>query len=363
MVAMAGQSMARARSLTEFQEAFPDEASCAAFLFERRWAGGFVCPRCGTDRNGDLLAVHQVELPQLDEQHASGRGAGCVTRSRRVADVVPAGESPCSSWNTPSSTQEFFAAPVRVRRELAAGRVPGDRDGSRYFVADAVQHAPVDPCHRRWHPGELGGVDHCALGKIRVDFHRYFPLTIRPIEPQFTKSLSWYRLQREASPSLFVVVYAAGLLARHYGILPWTAPELARSVITCELAHRQFVADTQVALDPIAAVRAYIVDHLPRFRRVPDASITAAEFPTIPGFIYTDQHGVTDYLISQPVFGRQFAHLNGRRVLQPLDGAGLVVRMGNKYVSKAPIRSSASSGREYVYRIRPPSLRERSCGR
>ena len=29
--------MARARSLTEFQSAFPDEASCAAFLFERRW--------------------------------------------------------------------------------------------------------------------------------------------------------------------------------------------------------------------------------------------------------------------------------------------------------------------------------------
>jgi hypothetical protein len=35
--------MARARSLTEFQEAFPDEAGCAAFLFERRWQGGFVC--------------------------------------------------------------------------------------------------------------------------------------------------------------------------------------------------------------------------------------------------------------------------------------------------------------------------------
>ena len=26
--------MARARSLTEFQRAFPDEASCAGFLFE-----------------------------------------------------------------------------------------------------------------------------------------------------------------------------------------------------------------------------------------------------------------------------------------------------------------------------------------
>ena len=44
---MTGHPMARARSLTQFQEEFPDEASCAAFLFERRWPDGFVCPVCG----------------------------------------------------------------------------------------------------------------------------------------------------------------------------------------------------------------------------------------------------------------------------------------------------------------------------
>ena len=46
--------MARARSLTQFQEAFPDDASCAAFLFERRWPGGFACPMCG---NGDAASL------------------------------------------------------------------------------------------------------------------------------------------------------------------------------------------------------------------------------------------------------------------------------------------------------------------
>src|SRR5260221_10184370 len=51
---MTGQPMARARSLTEFQRAFPDEASCAAFLFERRWPGGFVCPVCGKGRAAAL---------------------------------------------------------------------------------------------------------------------------------------------------------------------------------------------------------------------------------------------------------------------------------------------------------------------
>ena len=53
-VALGGQPMARARALTEFQKAFPDEASCAAFLFERRWPDGFVCPVCGNGRAAAL---------------------------------------------------------------------------------------------------------------------------------------------------------------------------------------------------------------------------------------------------------------------------------------------------------------------
>jgi transposase-like protein len=46
--------MARGRSLTEFQKEFPDEASCAAFLFKRRWPDGFVCPSCGGIRASAL---------------------------------------------------------------------------------------------------------------------------------------------------------------------------------------------------------------------------------------------------------------------------------------------------------------------
>src|SRR6201984_637603 len=43
-------SMASARSLSQFQEAFSDEASCAAFMFKRRCPDGFVCPACGNRR-------------------------------------------------------------------------------------------------------------------------------------------------------------------------------------------------------------------------------------------------------------------------------------------------------------------------
>jgi predicted RNA-binding Zn-ribbon protein involved in translation (DUF1610 family)/transposase-like protein len=42
--------VARARSLNEFRTSFPDETSCATFLFERRWPEGFVCPVCGGGR-------------------------------------------------------------------------------------------------------------------------------------------------------------------------------------------------------------------------------------------------------------------------------------------------------------------------
>src|SRR5271157_1240939 len=49
-----GRTMAKGRSLSQFQEAFPDEASCGAFLSERRWPEGFVCPGCGEQRAAAL---------------------------------------------------------------------------------------------------------------------------------------------------------------------------------------------------------------------------------------------------------------------------------------------------------------------
>lgn len=42
--------MADGRSLVEIQAAFPDEQSCAEFLFDRRWPEGFICRKCGCGR-------------------------------------------------------------------------------------------------------------------------------------------------------------------------------------------------------------------------------------------------------------------------------------------------------------------------
>src|SRR5271169_4018990 len=66
--AATGRSMAKGRSLSEFQETFPDEASCVAFLSERRWPKGFVCPGCGEQRAAALKS-----RPRLHECLDCGR--------------------------------------------------------------------------------------------------------------------------------------------------------------------------------------------------------------------------------------------------------------------------------------------------
>src|SRR6204780_2319440 len=60
--------MARARALAEFQKSFPDDESCAAFLFKQRWPVGFVCPGCGERR-----VVGLKSRPRLHECLDCGR--------------------------------------------------------------------------------------------------------------------------------------------------------------------------------------------------------------------------------------------------------------------------------------------------
>ena len=48
-----GPSATVGQSLAEFREAFPDEATCVSYLFDRRWPDGFAC-RCGGTRYASL---------------------------------------------------------------------------------------------------------------------------------------------------------------------------------------------------------------------------------------------------------------------------------------------------------------------
>ncbi len=52
------------QSLPEFQQLFPDDAACAAYLERARWPDGFVCPHC-----------RQIATPSTPSARCSAPGA------------------------------------------------------------------------------------------------------------------------------------------------------------------------------------------------------------------------------------------------------------------------------------------------
>ena len=90
--------MANARSLSQFQEAFSDEASCAAFLFKRRWPEGFVCPACGKRRAAVLKS-----RPRLHECLDCGRQTSVT-----AGTVMHRSKLPLTTW--------FWAAHMMTMR-------------------------------------------------------------------------------------------------------------------------------------------------------------------------------------------------------------------------------------------------------
>ena len=80
--------MARGRSLAEFQQEFPNDESCAAFLFERRWPDGFVCPGCG-ERRAALLKTRARLYECLDCGRQTSVTAGTIMHRSKL---------PLTSW-------------------------------------------------------------------------------------------------------------------------------------------------------------------------------------------------------------------------------------------------------------------------
>src|SRR6267143_49717 len=137
---MTGQLVARARSLTEFQRSFPDEASCAAFLFERRWPGGFVCPVCGHGGAAalkvwfwaaHLMSTHSngMSARQLEDQLGlTYRTAWLLTQKLRRSMVDPdrdplEGVVEVDQAEIPFRAGDSFFDPGNAGKILIAGAV------------------------------------------------------------------------------------------------------------------------------------------------------------------------------------------------------------------------------------------------
>jgi len=159
--------VARARSLSEFQTSFPDETSCAAFLFERRWPQGFVCPACGSTRAALLKSrAHTYEC--LDCGRQTSITAGTAMHRSKL---------PLTVW--------FWAAHLMATHSNGMSAVQleaqlGITYKTAWLLAQKLRRSMIDPqreqlgpVHRR--PGRdrrlataVGGIRRCAPGSSRA---------------------------------------------------------------------------------------------------------------------------------------------------------------------------------------------------
>jgi transposase-like protein len=165
--------MARARSLDEFREEFPDEESCATFLFRRRWPDGFICPGCGEGRAAALktraglhecldcgrqtsvtagTTMHRSKLPlttwfwaaHLMTTHSNGMSA------RQLEDQL--GVTYKTAWLL---TQKLRRSMVDPNREPLEGVVEVDQAEIPFRVGDAF-----------FEPGNAGKI--LVVGAVEV---------------------------------------------------------------------------------------------------------------------------------------------------------------------------------------------------
>src|SRR5271163_3919842 len=130
--AATGRAMAKGRSLSQFQETFPDETSCAAFLLEWRWSKGFVCPGCGEQRAAALKSrAYTYEC--LDCGRQTSATAGTVMHRSKL---------PLTSW--------FWAAHLMATHSNGmSARQLEDQLGVTYKTAwlltQKLRRSMVDP--------------------------------------------------------------------------------------------------------------------------------------------------------------------------------------------------------------------------
>src|SRR4051794_2856704 len=147
--------MARARSLREFQTSFSDETSCAAFLFERRWPEGFVCPACGDGRAALLRSrAHTYEC--LDCGRQTSITAGTVMHRSKLPLTVWfwAAHLMATHSNGMSAVQLEAQLGITYKTAWLLAQKREDRNDAAHRRAQIVSWAPITDTTRgrsaRW---------------------------------------------------------------------------------------------------------------------------------------------------------------------------------------------------------------------
>jgi predicted RNA-binding Zn-ribbon protein involved in translation (DUF1610 family) len=127
------------QSLPEFQQLFPTDAACAAYLEKVRWESGFVCPSCGVV--GEPFRFEK--RPGVLRCRACRKNTGLT-----VGSVMESSHTPLSTWfwaaylvtsHTPGMSAVQFQRQLGLSRyetafqilhKLRAGMVRPDQDRS-----------------------------------------------------------------------------------------------------------------------------------------------------------------------------------------------------------------------------------------
>jgi hypothetical protein len=102
------------RSLIEFQQRFPDEAACVAYLAAARWPQGFVCPGCGKNKAW-----------QLQTKRWTWECAGCRKQTSVTAGtIMHHSKLPLTTWFWAAylmATHSNGISALQLQRQLALG--------------------------------------------------------------------------------------------------------------------------------------------------------------------------------------------------------------------------------------------------
>ena len=111
--------------LPEFQQLFPDEAKCAAYMEKARWGDGFVCPHCHAAGDPFRIATRPGVLRCRKCRHDTGLTVGTVMERSHM---------PLSTWFWAAylvASQTPGISAVQFQRQLGL---------SRYETAFGILH-------------------------------------------------------------------------------------------------------------------------------------------------------------------------------------------------------------------------------
>ncbi len=178
------EDLAFPQSLPEFQQLFPDNSACAAYLEKARWGDGFVCPHCGVVAEPFRI----ISRPGVLTCRACRRQTGLT-----VGTVMERSHTPLMTWFwaaylVASQTQGMSAVQFQrqlgltryetafgILHKLRAGMVRSDQDR---IGARAGGHVEVDETYVGGRTrGEGRGVHHKTLVTAAVEVRHREPGT------------------------------------------------------------------------------------------------------------------------------------------------------------------------------------------